>query len=129
MTEALQKLHQCGQSVWLDFITRQFMSDGRLADLIAKDGITGVTSNPAIFEKAITDGRISLADLLDSDYVVIPDSDPLQMMAKHTGLTDAILPGIIERLSTNGTHLVNMNIVQPTLEDVFISLTGKALRD
>ncbi len=41
----------------------------------------------------------------------------------------AILPGIIERLSTNGTHLINMNIVQPSLEDVFIHLTGKALRD
>lgn len=41
----------------------------------------------------------------------------------------AILPGIIERLNTNGTHLINMNIVQPSLEDVFIHLTGKALRD
>jgi ABC-2 type transport system ATP-binding protein len=41
----------------------------------------------------------------------------------------AVLPGIIDRLNTNGTHVVNMNVVQPTLEDVFIHLTGKALRD
>ncbi|HZY41051.1 MAG TPA: ABC transporter ATP-binding protein [Anaerolineae bacterium] len=41
----------------------------------------------------------------------------------------AILPGIIEQLSTNGTRLINMNIVPPSLEDVFIQLTGKALRD
>lgn len=41
----------------------------------------------------------------------------------------AVLPGIIDRLNTNGTRVVNMNIVQPTLEDVFIHLTGKALRD
>ncbi len=41
----------------------------------------------------------------------------------------AILPGLIERLSTNGTRVINMNIVQPSLEDVFIQLTGKALRD
>lgn len=40
-----------------------------------------------------------------------------------------VLPGIIERLNTNGTHLINLNIVQPSLEDVFIQLTGKALRD
>lgn len=40
-----------------------------------------------------------------------------------------ILPGVIEGLNQNGTHLVNMNIVKPSLEDVFISLTGKALRD
>ncbi len=41
----------------------------------------------------------------------------------------AVLPGIIDRLNTNGTHVVNLNVVQPTLEDVFIHLTGKALRD
>jgi ABC-2 type transport system ATP-binding protein len=41
----------------------------------------------------------------------------------------AVLPGLIERVNYNGTRLVNMNIVKPTLEDVFIQLTGKALRD
>ena len=41
----------------------------------------------------------------------------------------AVLPGIIDRLNTNGTRVVNLNVVQPTLEDVFIHLTGKALRD
>jgi ABC-2 type transport system ATP-binding protein len=41
----------------------------------------------------------------------------------------AALPGIIDRLNTNGTRVVNMNVVQPSLEDVFIHLTGKALRD
>ncbi len=41
----------------------------------------------------------------------------------------AVLPGIIERVNFNGTHVVNLNIVQPSLEDVFIHLTGKALRD
>ena len=39
MTRSMQELHQCGQSVWLDFITRQFMSDGKLAALIANDGV------------------------------------------------------------------------------------------
>ena len=41
----------------------------------------------------------------------------------------AVLPGIIDRINFNGTHVVNLNIVQPSLEDVFIHLTGKALRD
>ncbi len=40
-----------------------------------------------------------------------------------------LLPKIVENISQNGTRLVNMNIVKPTLEDVFIHLTGKALRD
>ncbi|MFO7584622.1 MAG: ATP-binding cassette domain-containing protein [Anaerolineales bacterium] len=41
----------------------------------------------------------------------------------------AILPGVVEAVNYNGTRLLNMNIVKPTLEDVFIDLTGKALRD
>ncbi|MGE5251463.1 MAG: ATP-binding cassette domain-containing protein [Bacteroidota bacterium] len=41
----------------------------------------------------------------------------------------AALSGIVETISGNGTRLVNMNIVKPSLEDVFIHLTGKALRD
>ncbi len=39
------------------------------------------------------------------------------------------LPRIVEHISGNGTRLVNLNIVKPSLEDVFIHLTGKALRD
>jgi transaldolase len=57
MTQPLQDIHQSGQSVWLDFITRQFIADGKLAALINKDGISGVTSNPTIFQKAITGGK------------------------------------------------------------------------
>jgi ABC-2 type transport system ATP-binding protein len=41
----------------------------------------------------------------------------------------SLLPQIVENISQNGTRLVNMNIVKPSLEDVFIHLTGKALRD
>lgn len=41
----------------------------------------------------------------------------------------SLLPKIVENISQNGTRLVNMNIVKPSLEDVFIHLTGKALRD
>ena len=41
----------------------------------------------------------------------------------------AVLPGVIDKINYNGTRLVNMNILRPSLEDVFINLTGKALRD
>ena len=40
-----------------------------------------------------------------------------------------IIPNLVSNLNSNGTSLVNMNIVKPSLEDVFIHLTGKALRD
>ncbi len=43
-----------GQAVWLDYIRRDLISSGELGRLIAEDGLRGITSNPAIFEKAIT---------------------------------------------------------------------------
>ena len=45
-----------GQSVWLDFIERGMLADGGLARFVEEDGIRGVTSNPSIFNKAITGG-------------------------------------------------------------------------
>ncbi|MEP7358419.1 MAG: ABC transporter ATP-binding protein, partial [Anaerolineales bacterium] len=41
----------------------------------------------------------------------------------------AVLPGIIAALGGNGSRIVNLKIAEPSLEDVFIQLTGKALRD
>ena len=49
----LRALAQYGQSVWLDFLSRGWLKSGELARRIAEDGVTGVTSNPAIFQKAI----------------------------------------------------------------------------
>lgn len=49
----LVKLSEFGQSPWYDNIRRTLISSGELKDLVDKDGLKGVTSNPAIFEKAI----------------------------------------------------------------------------
>jgi transaldolase len=49
----LLELERFGQSIWLDFIGRGFVASGALARLIDNDGLSGVTSNPTIFEKAI----------------------------------------------------------------------------
>jgi transaldolase len=53
-TNPLCKLADHGQSVWLDFISRDLVASGGLKRLIDEDGLRGVTSNPAIFEKSIT---------------------------------------------------------------------------
>jgi transaldolase/glucose-6-phosphate isomerase len=53
MTNRLRELAQAGQAVWLDFIDRRFLAEGGLRRLIEEDGLTGVTSNPSIFEKAM----------------------------------------------------------------------------
>src|SRR6202049_3364980 len=49
----LERLHDYGQAVWLEFLARRFIAEGGLKKLIEQDGLTGVTSNPSIFEKAI----------------------------------------------------------------------------
>ena len=57
MTGKLQQLRTAGQAVWLDFVDRTFLAEGGLRKLIAEDGLTGVTSNPSIFEKAMGSGN------------------------------------------------------------------------
>jgi transaldolase / glucose-6-phosphate isomerase len=52
----LVSLQEYGQAVWLDFLARRFIEDGGLRKLVAQEGLTGVTSNPSIFEKAIAEG-------------------------------------------------------------------------
>jgi len=56
MTRATQALHDLGQSIWLDNITRTMLDDGSLARLIDECSVTGLTSNPSIFDKAIGSG-------------------------------------------------------------------------
>jgi transaldolase/glucose-6-phosphate isomerase len=57
MTNSLRMLHEYGQSVWLDFLSRDLFRGGELKRLIAEDGLRGMTSNPSIFEKAIGHGE------------------------------------------------------------------------
>ncbi|CAN7624338.1 transaldolase [Phenylobacterium sp. LjRoot219] len=56
MTNPLLQLAQAGQSIWLDYLDREILESGELDRLITEDGLRGVTSNPTIFNKAITGG-------------------------------------------------------------------------
>ncbi|MBI2361464.1 MAG: transaldolase [Deltaproteobacteria bacterium] len=53
----LKALKEFGQSIWLDYVQRSLIASGELGRLVAEDGLCGVTSNPTIFEKAITGSR------------------------------------------------------------------------
>ncbi|MBF9254894.1 transaldolase [Pontibacter sp. 172403-2] len=59
----VKSIHDLGQSIWLDFIDRQIMDSGELQRLIDEDGVRGVTSNPAIFAKAISSSSDYDADI------------------------------------------------------------------
>jgi len=61
----LKELEQYGQSIWLDYIRRTLITSGELQRLIDDDGLRGITSNPSIFEKAIS-GSSDYSDLLNS---------------------------------------------------------------
>lgn len=56
MPSPLHALHAAGQSIWLDFIDRTILVDGSLARRIREESLTGMTSNPTIFEKAFATG-------------------------------------------------------------------------
>ncbi len=62
-TNPLRELTKFGQSAWLDYIRRSLITGGELKRLVDEDDLGGVTSNPAIFEKAIT-GSTDYADAL-----------------------------------------------------------------
>ncbi len=64
-TNPLIQLQSFGQSIWLDYIRRDLLKGGELQRLITEDGLRGMTSNPAIFEKAIA-GSTQYQDFLDS---------------------------------------------------------------
>jgi len=56
MTKPTRQLHDLGQSLWIDNISRETLRDGSLARLISDFSVTGLTSNPTIFEKAMGEG-------------------------------------------------------------------------
>jgi transaldolase len=64
---ALNDLGGFGQAVWLDFVDRKFLEAGGLQKLVDEDGLTGVTSNPSIFEKAMGHGDAYDSTLAEYD--------------------------------------------------------------
>jgi transaldolase len=67
----LHQLSELGQSVWIDFLSRQMLQSGKLERMMEEDAVVGVTSNPTIFQKAISEGDLydeqirALLDQLD----------------------------------------------------------------
>ena len=64
-TNPLKGLLAYGQSPWMDYVRRDLLTSGELKKYIDNDGLRGMTSNPAIFEKAITGSKV-YGDILNS---------------------------------------------------------------
>lgn len=80
MSARLHALHAAGQSLWLDYIDRTMLSNGDLARRIAEDALTGMTSNPTIFEKALAEGAAYDAQLAAIDPA-LSDREAFFMLA------------------------------------------------
>jgi transaldolase/glucose-6-phosphate isomerase len=109
MANPLRTLNEFGQSVWLDFVSRDLLKSGELAKLIVEDGLRGVTSNPSIFEKAIGHG---------DDY------DALIAEAEASGDLDpgALFEDLAVRDIQEGADTLNGVYEQTQRRDGFISL-------
>jgi len=84
----LKALAEQGQSVWLDYIRRSLITSGALARHVEDDGLRGVTSNPAIFEKAVA-GSTDYKDILEAPSSAALDSKSLYEAIALRDIRDA----------------------------------------
>src|SRR5205085_2528637 len=81
----LRSLEQRGQSVWLDFLSREIIRNGQLERLIKDDGLAGITANPSIFEKAIGQSNHYDADI---ERLVASDAPPVMTIYEQLAIAD-----------------------------------------
>jgi transaldolase len=77
----LRQLISHGQSIWLDFTRRNFVDSGELRKLIDEDGVTGVTSNPDIFDKALSAGDEYASDIAHAAKRGVPADEAFEEIA------------------------------------------------
>jgi transaldolase/glucose-6-phosphate isomerase len=96
----LRALQVFGQSVWLDYIRRSLITSGELRRLIDEDGLQGVTSNPAIFEKAVH-GSSDYKDILEAPTARALDAKTLyeQLALRDIQNAAEVLRPVYERSS------------------------------
>ena len=93
----LRALRQAGQSVWLDYIHRNLLRSGELRRLVEEDGLAGVTSNPTIFEKAIS---------TSADY----DDSFVRLRQRGASVTDAYTALVAEDITSACDVLMSANL-------------------
>src|SRR5690242_9832649 len=99
----LDKLSARGVSVWIDYLSRQMLESGKLAQMMKEDAVVGVTTNPTIFQKAIAEGDAydeQLKELLENE------SDPkgifLQLSSRDVDAATDLLAKVHEKQPEDG---------------------------
>jgi len=75
----LHQLSELGQSVWIDYLSRQLLQSGKLERMLEEDAVVGVTTNPTIFQKAIAEGDAYDEQLRE---VLAEEDDPKEVFLK-----------------------------------------------
>lgn len=143
LRELIQEIQAEGRTILL---TTHYMEE---ADLLSNrigiidQGRIIALDTPAQLKKAIQQVDVvrlevegfdpALLDTLDAlptvEHVISHPGEPTWSLALHTADSRAALPAAIDAIGERGGRIRNMQVAQPTLEDVFISLTGKQLRE
>jgi len=100
MNNPLVALTQFGQSVWCDNLSRELIRSGELKSLVERDGVSGITSNPTIFQKAISQDRGYDNDI----HELVDEGKTVEEIYEHLAADDIretadILSGIYEKSS------------------------------
>jgi transaldolase len=79
----LHKLSKRGQSVWIDSLSRTMLESGELKRLMKEDAVVGVTTNPTIFQKAISGSEVYAEQLHDLAVLEVPVAEAVDFMIAH----------------------------------------------
>jgi transaldolase len=99
----LHELSKHGQSVWIDYLSRDMLEEGELARMMREDAVVGVTSNPTIFQKAISHGDRydgQLKELLEEE--TDPKEIFLQLSARDVDAALDLLAPVHEKTGCDG---------------------------
>jgi transaldolase len=113
--KSTEKLHALGQSLWLDNITRTLLDDGTLARYIRWCSVTGLTSNPSIFQKAMAEG-----DAYDADIAAASADTATEALFIRMALADIVGAADLfheTHVRSNGTDGWASMEVSPLLAD------------
>ncbi len=138
MKKPLQQLAEAGQSVWIDYLSRDLVQSGQLERLVHDDAVVGVTSNPTIFQEAMSAGN-GYEDQLSEEAGETQDPKEifLRLAARDVSDACAVLRPVFDRgaaadgvdgaRSRNRDGFVSME-VDPTIAYDTIATTAAAVR-
>ena len=106
MNENLKKAAELGQGIWIDSISRDDLVDGGALQTMIEDGVVGVTSNPSIFQKAISESEL-YDEQLEEAYKETDDPKELFWKLAVRDIQDAcdILAPVYERTATKDGYV------------------------